>query len=134
MSAVLNSDTYKELLGEALPVVIASDREYKRLVGVVERLMDKEESTLTREEGQLLKLLTLLIESYEDEQFPMPQTNPAKMVRTCLDEANLPQGALVEVLGSRSRVSEILSGKRSISKEQAKRLAAFFRVPVELFL
>ena len=134
MSAVLNSDTYKELLGEALPVVIASDREYKRLVGVVERLMDKKESTLTREEGQLLKLLTLLVESYEDERVPMPQTNPAKMVKTCLDEANLAQSALVEVLGSRSRVSEILSGKRSISKEQAKSLAAFFRVPVDLFL
>jgi hypothetical protein len=57
MSAVLNADTYKELLGEALPVVVSSDREYKRLVGVVERLMDRYEPTLTREEGELLKLL-----------------------------------------------------------------------------
>jgi HTH-type transcriptional regulator / antitoxin HigA len=134
MTAVLNAATYKELLGAALPVVISSDREYKRLIGVVERLMDRGELALTREEGELLKLLTLLIESYEDERIPMPQTNPAKMVKTCLEEAGLPQIALVEVLGSRSRVSEILSGKRSISKEQAKRLAAFFRVPVELFL
>lgn len=134
MSAVLDAGTYKELLGQALPVVIASDGEYERLLDLAEGLMDKGESNLTLEEGELLKLLALLIENYEDERFPLPRTNPAKMVKTCLEEAGLPQSALTEVLGSASRVSEIISGNRSVSKAQAKRLAAFFRVPVDLFL
>jgi len=46
----------------------------------------------------------------------------------------LKPGDLLPVVGSKSRVSEILSGKRTIGKEQAKRLAAFFRVGVGLFL
>ncbi len=51
-----------------------------------------------------------------------------------LERRGLQPSDLWPVLGSKSRVSEILSGKRSISKEQAKKLAQFFHVGVELFI
>jgi HTH-type transcriptional regulator/antitoxin HigA len=56
------------------------------------------------------------------------------MLKHLLEEHELKPRDLWPVIGSKSRVSEILAGKRSISKDHAKKLAAFFRVPVDLFV
>jgi HTH-type transcriptional regulator / antitoxin HigA len=56
------------------------------------------------------------------------------MVKYLLEQKGLKPRDLWPVVGSKSRVSEILAGKRAISKQQAKNLAAFFHVPVELFI
>ena len=56
------------------------------------------------------------------------------MVAFLLEQRGLSAKDLWSVIGSKSRVSEILAGKRSISKDQAKKLAEFFRVSVDLFL
>lgn len=56
------------------------------------------------------------------------------MVRFLMDQRGLRQADLVPVLGTRTQVSEIVSGKRGISKAQAKRLAEFFHTSVELFI
>jgi HTH-type transcriptional regulator/antitoxin HigA len=56
------------------------------------------------------------------------------MVKYLLEEKNLRPKDLWPVLGSKSRVSEILSGKRAVSKEQARKLARFFHVSAELFI
>jgi HTH-type transcriptional regulator/antitoxin HigA len=78
-------------------------------------------------------MLSLLIEEYEDRVHPLPQTEPHKMLAQFLQEKGLKPSDLWPVI-PKSRVSEILSGKRSISKAQAKRLATLFHVPVDLFL
>jgi HTH-type transcriptional regulator/antitoxin HigA len=135
MSATTISDRkYREALGRALPVVIENEAEYERLLGELKRLMDKEDAEIAPEEGRVLKLLAMLVEEYEDRNLPLPKGTPQKMVKYLLEEKGLEPRDLWEVLGSKSRVSEILSGKRSISKTQAKKLAGFFRAPVELFL
>jgi antitoxin component HigA of HigAB toxin-antitoxin module len=51
-----------------------------------------------------------------------------------MEERAIPQSEISGVLGSRSQASDLLSGRRSISKTQAQKLAAFFRVPIDLFL
>jgi HTH-type transcriptional regulator/antitoxin HigA len=56
------------------------------------------------------------------------------MAAFLLEQRGLKPSALWPVIGSKGRVSEILSGKRAISKDQAKKLAAFFHVGVELFI
>jgi HTH-type transcriptional regulator/antitoxin HigA len=56
------------------------------------------------------------------------------LVAFLMEQRGLKPSALYPVLGTKSRVSEVLSGKRGISKEQAKKLAAFFHVGVELFI
>jgi HTH-type transcriptional regulator / antitoxin HigA len=125
---------YGRLLGKALPVVIETEDEYQRLLGALEALMDKDEDAMSPEDGRLLKLLAMLIEEYDDRNIPLPRTEPNKMVKYLLEEKGLKQSDLGPVVGSKSRVSEIIAGKRSISKDQAKNLAAFFHVPVELFV
>jgi HTH-type transcriptional regulator/antitoxin HigA len=124
---------YQRLLGKALPVVIRSETEYRRLMKAAEELIEKPEEKLTAEEGRLLELLSMLLEEYEDRVHPLPKTDPGKMLAHLLEERGLKPMDLAAVL-PKSRVSEIVAGKRAISKEQAKGLAQFFHVPVELFL
>ena len=130
----INARRYGRLLGKAMPVVIESDDEYQRMLGALEALMDKDDDTMSPEDGRLLTLLAMLIEEYEDRNIPLPRAEPHKMVKYLIEERGLEQKDLWPVVGSKSRVSEILAGKRAITKDQAKNLAAFFHVPVELFI
>lgn len=131
--ALLDKPRYEKLLVETLPVVIRSEKEYRRLLGAARRLMETADEKFAPEEGRLLELLGVLIEEYEDRVHPLPAVEPHEMLRHLLQENNLRPGDLVEIM-PKSRVSEILSGKRAISKGQAKELAKRFRVPVDVFL
>ena len=130
----LNRQRYRVALARATPLVIETAQEYQRMMGVFEKLMDKDDDRLTPEDGRLLKLLATLLEEYENRQYPLPKSRPHEMLRHLIEEKKLKPSDLWPVIGSKSRVSEILSGKRSTSKAQAKRLADFFRAPIELFL
>jgi HTH-type transcriptional regulator/antitoxin HigA len=134
MSAVLLDERkYQELLQEAVPVVIRTEKEYQRLLRAAAQLMEKPEPKITEEEGRLLEMLSMLIEEYEDRVHPLPKAEPHKMLNHLLQEKQLKASDLWAIL-PKSRVSEILNGKRGISKTQAKQLAALLHVPVDLFL
>jgi HTH-type transcriptional regulator/antitoxin HigA len=96
--------------------------------------MAKGEEDLTAEEDALLDLLVDLVHDFEERHYPLPSSPPRQMVAFLLEQRRLKPGALWLVLGSKSRVSDILSGKRAISKDQAKKLAGFFHVGVGLFI
>lgn len=130
----INTRKYGRLLERAAPMVIETDADYQRMLARLEQLMEKDDAAISPEEGRLLKLLAVLLEEYEDRNIPLPAVKPDKMLRYLLAEKGLRKSDLWPVLGSKSRVSEIFAGTRSISKSQAKKLAAFFRVPVELFI
>ena len=97
--------------------------------------MESGEGTMTPEEDALLDLLTNLIRDYEATAYrPREESRPNEMVAFLLEQHDLKPSDLWPVIGSRGRVSEILAGKRSISKEQAKKLAEFFHVRADLFI
>ncbi len=134
MSATLLDETqYRKLLDETQPIVIRTEAEYHRLLAAASAIMETPEDAISEEEGRLLELLSILIEEYENRAHPLPKAVPHKMLAYLLAEKNMKPSDLWTVL-PKSRVSEILNGKRNISKEQAKQLAALFRVPVDLFL
>jgi len=122
------------LLARALPTVIKSEDENNRVLAIIEDLMAKGEDHLTPEEDALLELLADLVHRFEEKHYPLPPSPPHKMVAFLLEQRGLKPSDLWRVLGSKGRVSEILSGKRAISKDQAKKLAAFFHVGVALFI
>ena len=130
----LDVKQYGRLLAKALPSVIRSEEENNRVLSIIEHLMAKGEDGLTPEEDALLELLVDLVHDFEEGQYPFPSSLPHEMVAFLLEQRGLKASDLWEVLGSKGRVSEILSGKRAISKEQAKKLAAFFQVGVGLFI
>jgi len=135
MSArVLDQGKYKQLLVRVVPTAIESEAENERALGILERLLSKGEDKLTPEEDALVELLTQLVEHFEKRAYPRKKSSPPDVIRFLLKQRGLKPVDVAEVLGSRGRVSEILSGKRSVSKDQAKRLGGFFHVSPALFI
>jgi HTH-type transcriptional regulator/antitoxin HigA len=130
----LKAVAYGELLAKVQPHPIKDEREYDRLVAEVGRLMERGEKSLSAEETSLLEMMSILIEEYDRKHYPLKPSQPHKMLAFLLEQRGLEAHDLWPVLGSKSRVSEILSGKRAISKAQAKKLAGFFHVAADLFI
>ena len=93
-----------------------------------------EREDLSAEEEQLAEMLTILIENFEAKHYPLPPVSPHEALKALMEERGLRHSDIWPVLENKGVTSEILNGKRSISKAQAKKLADFFRVPVELFI
>ena len=126
---------YGRLLAKTVPRVIVTEEENERALAIVESLMEKGERNMTPEEDALLDLLTNLVRDYEARAYqPREKSRPHEIVAFLLDQRGLAAKDLWPVIGSRGRVSEIVAGKRPISKEQAKKLAEFFHVGVDLFI
>ncbi len=130
----LDQKHYGKLLAATRPSIIKSEAENDRLLSCIEDLMRKGENKLSAEEGTLLELLVNLVHDYEQRKYPTPAIPPHQMEKYLLEQQGKEPSALLPLLGTKSRESELLSGKRSIGKEQAKKLSAFFKNSVELFI
>jgi HTH-type transcriptional regulator/antitoxin HigA len=130
----LNAARYGRLLLEALPRPIETEEENERALAFVNKLMSKGEHRLTPEEHALLKLLTRLIEEFENTAYPIPEAPPWRVLRTLMEDRGVRQADLLHVFGSRGIASEVVNGKRAISKAQAKALGEFFEVSPLLFI
>jgi HTH-type transcriptional regulator/antitoxin HigA len=128
----LNEKAYRQLLGRTLPHVIRTDEECERLTNELERLDERER--LSPEESELAELLTVLIDQYEERRHPIRKASPRQTLKHLMEARNLKQKDLWKLFGSKGITSEVFHGKRSISKAQARKLAEFFHVNVELFI
>ncbi len=132
MTLILDRDNYPQLLAEFVPQAIDSEAEYDRALAIAERLTFKQDKTAA--EIKLLKLIVVLIEDYETEHYPMDNVTPHELLQHLMDSNNTRQADLVGLVGSRGVVSEVVNGKRAISKAQAKALGEFFNVSPGLFI
>jgi HTH-type transcriptional regulator / antitoxin HigA len=133
MKSTLNKKVYASLLGNVLPKVIESEEENELFLAEVEKLMALGED-LTPEQLQLMNLLVSLIEQFEEQHYPLHSATPLEVLNELVLQRELKQKDLVPVFGSQGIASEVLNGKRSISKAQAKALGDFFHVSPALFL
>src|SRR5437660_400489 len=124
--------TYAKLLAKSLPRPIRSRTEHERLVEMLLELDERED--LSPDEEDLAEMLTLLIEDYEERHHPLPRVSPHESLKALMEERGLKHKDIWPVLGNKGSATEVLSGRRSISKAQAKRLAAFLHVPIDLFI
>ena len=135
MTVNVNNKIYGQLLMQVLPSVITDEQELARLTEEVNGLVTKGiKQSLSPEESRLLQLLMKLIEDYEDEHFPIEDAQPHEVLKFLMEQQDLKQSDLLDVFGSSGIASEVVNGKRSISKTQAKKLAERFKVSVELFI
>jgi HTH-type transcriptional regulator / antitoxin HigA len=132
MTITLDRNNYPQLLAEFVPQAIDSDTEYDRALAIAERLTFKQDRT--EAEIKLLKLLVVLIEDYEAEHYPMDEVAPHELLQHLMESNHTRQADLVGLIGSRGVVSEVVNGKRAISKAQAKALGEFFSVSPGLFI
>ena len=132
MSSLTVSPEYSALLTKFPPKVIRSEKENEKYTEILYGL-DRRSKTLTRAEKELADLLTLLIEDFEEKRYRLPRARPLDVLRFLMDQHGLIQKDLVDVFGTPSIVSEVLSGKRELNKDHIKRLSERFHVSPELF-
>ena len=136
-AAPFDEKKYKRLLGAALPCAIHDDAEHERLLGILSAIEHKAaEQDISPEEERLSDLLFALIEPYEDEKYKneRPTVTPLEHVKLFMQDRNLTHKDVWRLFGSRGIASEVLNGKRQISKTHAHKLAEFFEVGVEFFV
>ncbi len=133
VTAKVNPKKYGRLLSSTLPTIIKTEEENDRAILIVEKLLAKGPK-LSFEESALLELLGKLIGDFEEKYYRPREASPREVLIEIMDARGLKQKDLTDVFGSKSRVSEVVSGKREISKAQARALAAFLNVSVELFI
>ena len=127
---------YGRLLSRARPRAIRTDEELETMTAELLKLDELDEAgKASPEERELAELLTTLIERYEAEHYPiMIQSAAHERLAAFMEHRGVSQADIAKVLESRSLTSEILNGKREISKAAAKKLAKYLRAPVELFI
>jgi len=130
---VIDERKYARVLARVLPRVISTKQEHEQMLARVESLMDKGDRR-TVEEDAALDLMVRLITDYEEEHYPLPQPTPREMLLYLMEQRGLKQADLVPIFKSRGYVSDVVNGKRGISKVHARQLADHFRVSVDLFV
>lgn len=120
-----------EMIRRGAPRLIHSDAELAEYTGALFELTAK--SNPTSEEDEAIELMTLLVERYESERFPIPQAEPIEVLKFLLDRNSLSQRDIATELGSESTVSLILSGKRQLNRDHIARLSQRFSVSPAVF-
>jgi len=115
---------------DATVILIDSDKKLTRARALVERLWDSDDpADVARLEAQ-----ARLIAAYEERKWPRRAPRIPDLIRHLMDQHGLTRADMVPILGTPSRVSEVLSGKKGLSMAMVQRLRARFRVPADLLL
>lgn len=120
-----------EMIRLGAPHLIHSDEELARYTAALFELTEK--SVRAPEEDEAVELLTVLIDRYESAHVPVPDAEPAEVLRFLLDHNSLSQRDVAEELGSESTVSLVLAGKRQLNRDHIARLSKRFNVAPSVF-
>src|SRR5215204_4211993 len=121
----IDRQKYGRLLARTLPAVIETEAEYEHLLAELEKLIDKE-GKRSPEEDKLFDLIAVLIENFEEKNYSIPDAPPHEVLRELMSTRGLKQRDLLDIFGSDGIASEVVNGKRNISRAHAKSLAEFF--------
>lgn len=110
--------------------VIRSEHDYHLVLQEAERLVARDPASGSKD-AEKLELLTVLVEDYERRQFPFDAPDPIDAIEFRMNEQGLRQKDLVPLIGSRSRVSEVLARKRPLTVPMIRALATGLGVPLE---
>lgn len=112
--------------------LIKSDEQLDEALRELRLLLHLEQTTPEQEDR--IELLLLVIEHYESKRFKFEKSDPVDMIEFAMDQHRLRQRDLIPVLGSRSRVSEILARKRKLTLKMMRALHAEYHIPLELLV
>jgi HTH-type transcriptional regulator / antitoxin HigA len=112
---------------------IRTEADYDAAVAEIELLWNAEPGT---DDGDKLDILATLVERYENERWPIDSSgvDPVDLLNYLIEEGGHTQAELAELLGSRSRASEILNRKRALTVEMIHKLNTEWKVPAELLI
>lgn len=110
---------------------IHNEEDYKMTLSRIESLWGAEQDT---PEGDELDVLLVLTEAYENKNYPMPSSDPVNAIYFLMDQMNLNRKDLEPFLGPKSRVSDVLNRKRSLTLHQIVNLHKGLHIPYECLI
>jgi HTH-type transcriptional regulator/antitoxin HigA len=111
--------------------LIKTEQDYQNALSRIDHLWESKKNT---HEGDELELLITLVEKYEQEKFSIEFASPVEVIKFKMEQMGLSNKDMIKFLGSQSRVSEILNGKRKLSIAMIKSLNRGLKIPAEALL
>ena len=110
---------------------IKTEADYENALKRLEHIFDAKHGT---KEGDELEILSILIEKYEDEVYPIDLPDPIEAIKFRMEQLGLKQNDLADIIGFKSRVSEILNKKRKLTLEMIRKLNEFLSIPTSVLI
>lgn len=110
---------------------IKTEQDYNQ---ALKRLEDIFHAHIDTPEGDEAEVLSILIEKYEDEQYPIGMPDPIEAIKFRMEQMGMKQKDLTEVIGFTSRVSEILNRKRKLTLDMIRKLSDKLQIPTEVLI
>lgn|SRR5690554_2709291 len=110
---------------------IRTEQDYQEAIGRIEELWGSKKDSA---EGDELDLLITIVESYEIKHYPLAPPDPIDAIKFRMEQMGLSNADMIPYLGSQSTVSEILSGKRSLTLGMIKSLYKGLKIPADILL
>jgi HTH-type transcriptional regulator/antitoxin HigA len=111
--------------------LIKTEQDYNEAIQRIESLWGAKKNS---PEGDELDLLCTIVEAYEMKHFPILPPDPIDAIKFRMEQMNMTKTDMAKYLGSQSRVSEILSGKRQLTLKMVKSLYKGLKIPAEILL
>ncbi len=110
---------------------IRNEIDYQNALARLELIFDAKRDTV---EGDELEILAMVIDNYENEKFPIEMPDPIAAIKFRMEQMGLKQKDLVEMVGFKSRVSEIMNKKRKLTLEMIRKLNTNLHIPTEILI
>lgn len=111
--------------------IIKSEAEYEKVLARIEEIMDAQQDT---PEGEELELLSLLVEKYEETNFPLPKADPIDVIIYYIEQRGLKYKDLIGIIGDKTLVSKIINRERKLNLRMVKNLHDKMNIPYVLLL
>ena len=112
---------------------IKNEQQYEDALTRVYVLLQKDIKPDSKESDEL-EILSILVKEYENQHYQVSSPNPLEAIKFRLDQMNMTETELSEILGYRSRKSEILSGKRKLNLAMIRKLTEKLHIPAEVLI
>ncbi len=111
--------------------VIKTDEEYENVLARIEQIMEAEPNT---PEGDELELLSLLVEKYEQEKYPLPEADPVDVIRYYMEQRGLKAKDLAGIIGDKTLVSKVMNRERKLNLRMVRNLHQKAKIPYSLLM
>lgn len=110
---------------------IKTEKDYQQALKRLERIFDAKKGTA---EGDELEILSMLIEKYEELNYPIDAPDPIEAIKFRMEQMNFNNKDLEKIIGSKSRVSEILNKKRKLTLDMIRKLNEALNIPTDVLV
>lgn len=110
---------------------IKNEADYQKALKRLEKVFDAEKGS---NHGDELEILSILIDQYENDHFPIGLPDPIEAIKFRMEQMGLKQKDLAEIIGFKSRVSEIMNKKRKLTLDMIRKLSTNLHIPTEVLV